>query len=146
MKIAFSCLLSDLYDNSAILTIKNTLPGLAILPGSWTKHLWGCFSYSYLFHSKMSQEHLRSSSGKVYSEIVPVQVVSELRCFKHALTWFASIAQRSLAQLSPCRASVDLKGHFHMWGSGRGGKEENRGLKSVPPPELNKLPDNLQTQ
>lgn len=31
MKVAFSCVLSDLYDNSAILTIKNILPGLAIL-------------------------------------------------------------------------------------------------------------------
>lgn len=34
MKVAFNCVLSVLYDDSAVLTIKNMLPGLPLLAGS----------------------------------------------------------------------------------------------------------------
>lgn len=62
---------------------------------------------------------------------MPAQVVSEPRCFKYTVAGFGRITQHSLAQkLSPCRPGVELKGHFHRWGSEKGGKED-RGLKNL---------------
>jgi len=59
MKAAFNCLLSDLYDKSAILTLKNILPGLAVL--SEPEQSTSGVAFTILFHSKMSREHLHSS-------------------------------------------------------------------------------------